>query len=183
MTNPITIKRLNYYRLLAKAKAKKNKSCAANTPKKKKKKTIRERMNAASLTLFNRKDKGGNKLCRNIFCSHYTKDGYYCSITCKKKFFAYYEDNYMWANIRLKVFKRDNFRCFKCKRFFQYKIGQLECDHIKPISMLKEYGYKTLNLKAFDEYIYNPQNLRTTCKECHKDITNAYMKEWRKLTK
>jgi hypothetical protein len=52
LSKPITLKKLNYYRSLALVRRKKNKTTAANTPKKKKKKTIRDRMNAASLGLF-----------------------------------------------------------------------------------------------------------------------------------
>ena len=105
-------------------------------------------MQQASMALFNRKDKAGNKICRNIFCSHYAKDGYYCSATCRKKFLKYYEENYIWQNVRYKIFKRDDFTCQICKR--RELIVNLECDHIRPVSLRKEYGYKTLNLKIFN---------------------------------
>lgn len=179
MSKPITLKKLNYFRSLALVKRRKNsKTRASNSPKKKKKKTLRERMNAASLALFNRKDKGGNRICRNIFCARSPKDGYYCSLTCRKKFFKYYEDNYMWANVRYKIFKRDRYTCQICKQF--YPISSLECDHINPIDLMKENGYKTLNLRAFDEYIYSEKNLRTLCKDCHKTVTKAFMENKRK---
>lgn len=176
MAKVITLKRLNYYKTLAILRSKrktKTKSTVAK-PKKTRKKTIRDRMQQASLALFTRKDKAGNKLCRNVFCPNYAKDGYYCSATCRKKFLKYYEENYIWQNVRYKIFKRDNFTCQICKK--RSFIADLECDHIRPVSLMKEYGYKTLNLKAFDEYIYNEKNLRTLCKECHKGVTNTYMR-------
>lgn len=181
MAKVISLKRLNYYKTLAIAKARRKTKTKSTVkkPVKPRKRTIRDRMQAAPFNLFNRKDKAGNKLCRNIFCSNYAKDGYYCSATCKKKFLKYYEQNYMWANIRYKIFIRDKFTCQICKRYCL--IEDLECDHIKPVSLMKEHGYKVLNLKTFDEYIYNEKNLRTLCKSCHKGVTNTYMRNKEKI--
>ena len=79
----------------------------------------------------------------------------------------------------MKIFKRDKYTCKICKKF--YTSSKLECDHIKPIDLLKEHGYKVLNLRAFDEYIYNEKNLRTLCKKCHLAKTNEYMSNRSKI--
>lgn len=166
----ITLEKLNYYKGLAitKVQIKDRK-----VPVKRRKRTLRDRIQTAPLNLFNRKDTAGNRICRNIFCIKPPKDGYYCSVTCKKKFFDYYEKKYMWANVRLSIFKRDKYICVICRRFNVVK--DLECDHIKPVSLMAYYGYTKVNLKAFDEYIYNEKNLRTLCKACHKNVTLTYM--------
>jgi len=53
-----------------------------------------------------------------------------------------------WRRIRLQVFKRDGFRCTKCR-----KTGRLECHHIVPL----EKGGAPLD----------PENLTTLCRSCH----------------
>ena len=54
-----------------------------------------------------------------------------------------------WANLRLKILDRDGYKCVLCGRH-----GQLEIDHIKPLTNGGD--------------IYNPNNLQTLCKFCHK---------------
>ena len=145
-------------------------------PRKYKKKTIRERIAYAPEHLFDRVDEGKNPLCRYPFCTNNTKNGLrFCSLNCRKNFTDYHQKNFIWHNVRYKIFKRDNFTCQICKA--EKFIRGLECDHIKPVDLLTYYGYKTLNLKAFEEYIYNEENLRTLCIKCHKNVTGSYLSD------
>ena len=57
-----------------------------------------------------------------------------------------------WKAIRLRIFARDGWRCFKCGRR-----SALECDHVRPITKGGDW--------------FDPGNLRTVCRTCHLAIT------------
>ena len=57
-----------------------------------------------------------------------------------------------WQIVRLKVFKRDDWRCVRCG-----KAGRLECDHIRPIAKRGDW--------------FAMSNLRTVCRNCHIELT------------
>ena len=61
-----------------------------------------------------------------------------------------------WKEMRRKVFERDNYTCQKCYK----KGGILHPDHIKPKI-------------AFPELVFEPKNVRTLCRDCHKQ-TDTY---------
>lgn len=70
---------------------------------------------------------------------------------------------------RSQVFERDNWTCVWCG-----KKGNLEADHIKPLSLL----LKQNNIKIIEEAIqckelWDINNGRTLCKDCHKE-TKTY---------
>ena len=53
-----------------------------------------------------------------------------------------------WKRLRLAIKDRDGWRCRKCG-----KAGRLEVHHIRPV--------------AQDGDPYDPENLRTLCRDCH----------------
>lgn len=67
--------------------------------------------------------------------------------------------SFQYRQWRTTIFERDDFTCQICGQ----KGGQLEADHIKPFSL-------------FPELIFNIDNGRTLCKECHKIVTKDF---WR----
>ena len=76
------------------------------------------------------------------------------------------------------VFKRDNYTCVKCGR--KRKPGdrvELEADHYpKRFSdILREYGIKTLADALACKILWDVNNGRTLCKECHKIATRLLM--------
>lgn len=67
---------------------------------------------------------------------------------------------------RRQVFERDNYTCQICG---DNKGGNLNADHIKPLALLiKEYDMKTID-DAYDcRILWDINNGRTLCIECHK---------------
>ncbi len=126
----------------------------------------------ASYLFFNRHDRAGREMCRNIECFELVRSpfAHYCSWKCKKSFEKYHKMNFTWKGVRFKVFQRDHFKCVKCNSG-----SRLECDHLRPIALMKEFGYTKMNLKTYKEYVYNMDNLRTLCYYCHKDVTKHFM--------
>lgn len=57
-------------------------------------------------------------------------------------------DQRRWQLLRLRIFKRDGWRCVACG-----KAGALECDHVVPL--------------AKGGAPYDPANLQTLCRGCH----------------
>lgn len=96
-------------------------------------------------------DLDGNRLCRN--CSNLIAEGrrHYCSKSCMDEF----NRNNTWYFVRMDVLRRDKFRCSICNKRFNKRY--LEVDHTIPVRM----GWK----------IFDKNNLRTLCKECHKAKT------------
>lgn len=67
---------------------------------------------------------------------------------------------------RLEVFSRDKFTCIKCG---DNKGGNLEADHIEPLSyLINKYKIKTLQGAINCQELWNIKNGRTLCKSCHK---------------
>lgn len=122
----------------------------------------------ASYSLFNRYDRAGRELCRNIECDNLsTGKLHYCSYQCKKKFYKYHRMNFTWQGVRFKVFIRDKWRCQLCN----VKTDRPQADHIRAVALMKEFGYKDMTLNTYKNYIYSLDNLRTLCTECHKKVT------------
>jgi 5-methylcytosine-specific restriction endonuclease McrA len=105
-------------------------------------------------------------------------------ITIQSHHICWHYHNFYWDRIRSDIFKRDNYVCQICKRRYPYtyrrkfaRSNKLECDHIIPKSLYKQYGYEfdTLEnkVKATLEFLHNPDNLRTLCHTCHKQVTVA----------
>ena len=66
---------------------------------------------------------------------------------------------------RSDVFTRDNFTCQHCLK----KGGKLNADHIKEFAIiLKEYNIKTLGESLNCQELWNINNGRTLCLECHR---------------
>lgn len=126
----------------------------------------------ASYTFFDRHDKAGREICRNVGCSDLIRSPFthYCCYKCKKVFEKYHRINFTWKGVRFQVFQRDHWKCVKCG-----SNHRLEVDHIKPIALMKCFGYTKMNLKSYKEYVYNMENLRTLCYECHKLVTKHFM--------
>jgi 5-methylcytosine-specific restriction endonuclease McrA len=93
----------------------------------------------------------GVKICRN--CGNPVAKGrrHYCSRKCMNEFVR----NNQWSWVRLDVLRRDAFKCSICGR--RYPMSQLDVDHIIPVQMGGE--------------LFNKENLRTLCKECHRAKT------------
>ena len=63
----------------------------------------------------------------------------------------------VWRNLRKSILERDNYECQWCKAEGKLTIqydSVLEVDHIK-------------ELEQYPELAYEPDNLRTLCKDCH----------------
>jgi 5-methylcytosine-specific restriction endonuclease McrA len=143
---------------------------------------------------FDKYDDSGKLLCRNTICFNYPESPYrrYCSKKCSKDFEHWYYHNFYWDRVRSDIFKRDNYTCQICKRRFPYtyrrrfaKSKKLQCDHVIPRSLYKQHGYKydTLENKitATLEFFHNPDNLRTLCYNCHKQVTLKYIRSAKKV--
>ncbi len=77
-----------------------------------------------------------------------------CSIECTEEFWKTYI-SYGWQDIRIKVFKRDNFTCVECGK--HSTASELIGDHIIPIAL----GGDEWDLK----------NIQTLCIKCNKKKT------------
>lgn len=126
----------------------------------------------ASYLFFNRHDRAGREVCRNVECFELVKSPFvhYCSWKCKKAFERYHKMNFTWKGVRFKVFQRDHFKCVKCNSG-----SRLECDHIKAVCLMREFGYTKMNLNTYKNYVYSLNNLRTLCYDCHKKVTKDLM--------
>ena len=80
-----------------------------------------------------------------------------------------------WRN---DVFTRDNFTCQWCS---DDRGGNLNADHIKPLSLLLQF-YEITNFEQalICEEIWNINNGRTLCIECHKKTDTYGWKLWNK---
>ena len=93
-------------------------------------------------------DKNGNLLCRN--CENFVSKTrrHYCSEKCMEEF----NRNNSWFWIRKDVLRRDRYTCSICKKRLRKRF--LDVDHIIPVKMGGQ--------------LFDKNNLRTLCKECHK---------------
>lgn len=83
-----------------------------------------------------------------------------------------------WRNDCL---ERDNFICQKC--FQKFEKTQLNVDHIKPFSVLMEqYKINSLEQANSCNSLWNTENGRTLCIECHKK-TETYAKNFKYIKK
>lgn len=137
---------------------------------------------------FDKFDDSGKLLCRNTKCNNHPVLPYkkYCSKKCNQEFRRWYYHNFFWERVRSDIFKRDRYTCQLCNRRFLYKYrrkfvksSNLECDHIVPKSLYQKLGYKydTLEnkIRVTLEFFHNHGNLRTVCRDCHKQVTSMYL--------
>lgn len=68
----------------------------------------------------------------------------------------------LWEQIKAKIFLRDDYTCQYCKK----RGGNLECDHILPVSRGGDSSEKNLN---------------TSCSKCNREKGNKTLTEWRKV--
>jgi hypothetical protein len=75
---------------------------------------------------------------------------------------------FQYRQWRWDVYTRDNFTCVLCGRNKEVS-GKLEADHYPKqfIDILREYNFKTLKQAIECEELWNINNGRTLCKECH----------------
>lgn len=72
---------------------------------------------------------------------------------------------YNYRQWRSDIFTRDNFTCVLCGKNKTY----LEADHIKRfIDIIREYNIKTLDEAIGCEELWNINNGRTLCQQCHR---------------
>lgn len=122
--------------------------------------------------------------CRKFFISYDYQKKVYCNNECRNKGYVYEfkgSKSHLWKggktklsilrrknanyrNWRNAVMKRDNYKCVFCSK----KGGDLESDHIKPVS-------------EFPDLIYNVDNGRTLCLTCHKETETYGHKQYLKL--
>ena len=93
----------------------------------------------------------GNKLCRNCESPVAKSRRHYCSQDCMDSF----NRNNSWFFVRKDVLRRDRYTCRICKTRMRKKY--LDVDHIIPVRMGGQ--------------LFDKDNLRTLCKECHKAKT------------
>lgn len=75
---------------------------------------------------------------------------------------------FQYRQWRWDVYTRDNFTCVLCGRSKEVS-GQLEADHFPKmfIEILNEYQFKTLEEAIACEELWNMNNGRTLCRQCH----------------
>ncbi len=102
--------------------------------------------------IANKTDSKGNILCRN--CQNPVPKGRrnYCSKSCLLEF----NRNNTWRFVRKDVLRRDNYRCSICRK--RFRKNELDIDHIIPVRMSGD--------------LFDKDNLRTLCKECHRMKSN-----------
>lgn len=93
-------------------------------------------------------DSNGTKLCRN--CTNQVSEGrrHYCSEVCMDEF----NRNNSWFWVRKDVLRRDRYTCSICRQRLKKRF--LDVDHIVPVRI--------------GGNLFEKDNLRTLCKECHK---------------
>lgn len=104
--------------------------------------------------------------------SHYWKGGL-------TKLSKIVRNSFKYRQWRSDVFTRDNFTCAECDS----KGGRLEADHIIPFSFI----YNRNNIKTYEEAmeceeLWNINNGRTLCRECHSK-TDTYLFKANNFTK
>lgn len=76
---------------------------------------------------------------------------------------------------RKQIFERDNYICIKCKQ----KGGELQADHMKPFSyLLRENNIKTKQQAFACESLWDINNGRTLCLNCHKQTESYAVKKY-----
>ena len=93
-------------------------------------------------------DEDGSLLCRNCDKKVAKNRRHYCSEECMDEF----NRNNSWFWIRKDVLRRDRYTCSICKTRLKKKF--LDVDHIIPVQIGGQ--------------LFDKNNLRTLCKECHK---------------
>ncbi len=82
----------------------------------------------------------------------------------------------IYANWRTEIFKRDNYTCLWCGANKKY----LNVDHIKQFALiLKENKIKTVEEAVSCSELWNINNGRTLCVDCHKE-TDTYLNKGKK---
>ncbi len=73
---------------------------------------------------------------------------------------------YVYDNWRLSVFKRDNFTCIHCG---DNRGHNLNADHIKPFALILQENNVTTREEGYNcKELWDINNGRTLCKDCHK---------------
>ncbi len=86
------------------------------------------------------------------------------------------KSTFQYKNWRTSVFIKDNFSCVWCN-----KKGYVQADHIKPYSMIiKQYNIKSVCDAEKCSELWDINNGRTLCKECHRK-TDTYGNRVKKL--
>lgn len=85
----------------------------------------------------------------------------------------------VYRNWRTSVFKRDNYTCVWCGANKKY----LNADHIKQFAiLLRDNNIKTLEEAEVCEDLWNINNGRTLCVDCHKE-TDTYLNKGKEYLK
>lgn len=83
----------------------------------------------------------------------------------KHKFYKQIRETFKYRQWRSDVFTRDNFTCTQCNAR-----GYLEADHIKRfIDIIREYDVKSPDEALNCEELWNINNGRTLCVNCHRE--------------
>lgn len=92
------------------------------------------------------------------------------------KFRQQIQNNINYINWRSNVFIRDNYTCIFCNiKSGNGKTVILNADHIKPFSVIiKKFNIKTLKKALTCNELWDINNGRTLCLECHKK-TDTYL--------
>ena len=108
--------------------------------------------------------------------NHKWQGGIYTSLRHKIKVTKKYKH---W---RFSIFKRDNFTCLFCKKSKEVS-GKLEADHYPRsfASLLVLYEIKSIKDAKNCEELWNINNGRTLCRDCHKTTDTYGGKEMRRL--
>ena len=138
---------------------------------------------------FDKYDNSGKLLCRNTKCSNHPL---YCPIrnTVLKNVIGNLDDGIITISFGIVSGQTylgvtDILARFVRRSFFSnieeslLDRTNLECDHIIPRSLYQQLGYKydTLEnkIKVTIEFFHNHSNLRTVCRDCHKQVTSTFL--------
>lgn len=101
----------------------------------------------------------------NVNSGKFGKDHPCWKETKNRPFFKQIRETYKYRQWRSDVFTRDDFTCVWCG----VRGGYLEADHIKRfIDIIREYKIETLEQAYSCEELWNINNGRTLCTECHR---------------
>jgi 5-methylcytosine-specific restriction endonuclease McrA len=78
-------------------------------------------------------------------------------------------DDIKWKNLRKLIYQRDNWTCQRCGKHCH---NNIQCHHIIPYRVGKNYRFIYWNVSVDDE-----SNLITLCKSCHGTVEREYQRK------
>lgn len=86
---------------------------------------------------------------------------------------------------RKKIFERDHYTCVECwRKRRKWDRVIIQADHIYPLcKIMDDYEIQSINDAISCEYLWDINNWRTLCKECHKKTETRWLNQYRRNTR